>query len=270
MDYRSSSSAVAAHRVANILHIRLERPDRGNALTYEMMGAVEALCRVADGDRELRGVFFEGTGDSFCIGEDRESPGPWPDALAHRRPGGSHGPAPLPQQGMLKMVRALTKPTVAVLHGHTVGLGFDLACVCDIRVAAEDATIGDDRILNARHAGTGITHVLPRLIGQSLANRFLLLGEMMNGREAARIGLVHVVCQPDDLAAEASRFEKRLSTMATRSYAVIKQQVIEELDMPYETALMHSIAIRQTNVIQDRAEGALAFREKRAARFVGR
>ena len=268
--YRSPSSFVTAEHDGAILRVRLNRPERENALTYEMMEAVEGLIREAADDRSLRAVAFEGAGASFCAGDEPDDPGEWPARFAGRRPGGSQGAAPLPEQAMLQAVRGLMKPTVAVLHGRTLGLGLDLATVCDLRLAAEDAEIGDPRIHQARHVATGTTYVLPRLIGGSQAARVLLLGETFDGREAARIGLVQEVLPPERLQSAADELLGRLATMATRSYGLVKQQVIDELDLPYAAALMHSMAIRQTNVIEDRVEGGAAFREKRGPRFTGR
>jgi enoyl-CoA hydratase/carnithine racemase len=130
--------------------------------------------------------------------------------------------------------------------------------------------LGDPRILQARHNTTGLTYILPRLIGQSQAVRLLLLGEPITGTEAERIGLAYKAFPPEMLGAEADQIIKEISEMPTRAYAVIKQQILDELDMPYDTALMHSFAIRQTNVIEDLKEGMEAFRQKRKPRFKGR
>lgn len=196
--------------------------------------------------------------------------GPWPEEYRHRRPGGPHGPAPIPQQDLLKLVRSLPKPTIALMRGQVLGLGLDLACVCDIRLCTDDAVIGDPRILQARHNSTGLTYILPRLIGQSQAMQLLLLGESINGSEAERIGLVYRSFKLEEFASQTEKLIAQVTTMATRSYAIIKQQIIEELDMPYDTALMHSFAIRQTNIIEDKDEGILAFIEKRKPSFRGR
>jgi len=196
--------------------------------------------------------------------------GQWPQEYAHRRPGGSHGEAPIPQQELLRLLRRLPKPTIAVMHGSVLGVGLDLACACDIRVCTEDTILGDPRILQARYSATGITYVLPRLIGQSQAVRLLLLGEQIDGREAERIGLVYRAYPAQQFPGEVEKLLQQVASMATRSYAIIKQQILDELDMPYETALMHSMAIRQTNVIQDRVEGIRAFLEKRPPKYEGR
>ncbi len=268
--YDSPSPAILAEHDGRTLRVRLNRPERENAVDYEMIGAMLALTREAAGDGDLRAVVFEGEGRSFCAGEAREGMGEWPPEYARRRPGGSHGAAPLPQQDLLTAVRALDRPTVAVLAGRTLGFGLDLAAVCDIRLAATDAETGDPRVHEARHAATGITHLLPRLIGLSQAMRLLLLGESVDGGEAEAIGLVHFACTPEGLDAAADELVARLAKMATRSYGVIKEQLVGQLDLPYDQALMHSLAVRQTNVIEDRGEAARAFIEKRDAHFTGR
>ena len=94
------------------------------------------------------------------------------------------------------------KPTLALLRGEVLGLALDLACVCDIRIAAASATIGDPRILQGRAPATGISYLLPKLIGQSQAMRILLLGEPIDATEARRIQLVHEVV-------EDARFDAR-------------------------------------------------------------
>lgn len=266
----SSSPHLRSTSEDGVLSITLDRPDQGNALTYEMMTSLRDLFEEADEDPGVRVIRLQGAGASFSRGDDPDDLGEWPTEWEHRRPGGSHGAAPLPQQAMLTAVRNVAKPTIAQLHGDVLGLAFDLASVCDLRIAADDARIGDDRISQARHVATGVTHVLPRLVGLSQAARLLLLGEVIDAQEGARIGYLHELHPAAELSAAVDDLAARVAGMATRSYAIIKQQILEELDMPYETALMHSIAIRQTNVIEDRLEGGLAFREKRAPQFEGR
>jgi 2-(1,2-epoxy-1,2-dihydrophenyl)acetyl-CoA isomerase len=266
----ASSDFLKVERKNSALYIRLNRPEKQNLLTYEMMGTVRDLLSPVEEDWEIRAVVFQGEGDDFSAGDDPDDLGEWPEEYAHRRPGGSHGPAPIPQQDMLKMIRHLPKPTIAILQGKVLGLGLDLACVCDIRLCSRDAVFGDPRILQARHNTTGLTYILPRLIGQSQAVRLLLLAEQIDGYEAERIGLVYKSFPPDVFPDEAGKIVQLISEMPTRSYTIIKQQILDELDMPYETALMHSFAIRQTNIIEDLQEGLQAFREKRKPRFIGR
>lgn len=266
------TAEILAERDGGILRLTLARPEAGNALTYPMMTALTAHLAAAGDGPEVRCVVVCGQGADFCTGDSplAEERGAWPAALAHRRPGGAHGAAPLPEQVLVRTLRALPKPVIAVVQGRALGLGLDIACACDIRLVAADASFGDPRVTQGRHAATGITYVLPRLIGLSQAMRLSLLGEQIDGAEAERIGLAYRAVPPAELEAEAGKLAQTVAAMATRSYAVIKQQIREQLDLPYEMALLHSLAVRQTNVIEDRAEGQRAFAEKRAPRYTGR
>jgi 2-(1,2-epoxy-1,2-dihydrophenyl)acetyl-CoA isomerase len=268
--YTSSSKNVIVEQKGAALYVKLNRPEKLNALNYEMIMAAREILTPVGEDWDIRLVVFQGEGPAFCAGDDPDDMGEWPEEFGHRRPGGSHGPAPIPQQELLKLIRSLPKPTMAVMHGQALGLGLDLASVCDLRVCADDTVIGDPRILQARHDTTGITYVLPRLIGQSQASRILLLGELIDGKEAARLGLVYKCIDNKTFFEEVEKLIQQVTEMPTRSYAMIKQQIIQQLDMPYETALMHSFAVRQTNIIEDQREGILAFREKRKPSFTGR
>lgn len=208
--------------------------------------------------------------DCHSPGDSGPDMGEWPARLGHRRPGGSHGPGPLPEQDAVKALRSVMKPTLALLHSETLGLAMDLACVCDVRLAASSTRIGDPRIHQGRAPATGITYLLPKLIGQSQAMRLLLLGEVINAEEAHRIHLVHEVVSDTDFAARADALAQTLAAMPTRAWEVHKLQVLPQLDLPFDAAMVHSLGVRQTHVIEDRLEGMKAWRERRPPKFAGR
>jgi 2-(1,2-epoxy-1,2-dihydrophenyl)acetyl-CoA isomerase len=251
-------------------HLRLSAPDRGNRLDWSMIVSMQQFVRAISRTGRSRALIIDAEGDDFCAGDCWPDMGEWPAEYAHRRPSGSHGPTPLPLIDLLSELRSLQIPSLVVLHGRVGSAGLDLACHCDIRLAAEDAVLQDDRVSNARFSATGITYTLPRLVGLANASRILLFGEAVSAREAERIGLIYKTVPTKELRQEASRLAETVSQMATRSFGLVKQQVIEQLDMSYRTALMHSLALRQTNIFEDRAEGQRAFMEKRAPRFSGR
>ena len=237
-----------------------------NRIDYATLEALASLCRSAADDPDVRVLALTGRNGLFSAGAATDM-GPWPERFGRRRPGGSHGPAPLPEQDALRALRSLMKPTVAVLEGAVSGLALDLACVCDLRLALPDALIDDPRVPTGTAASTGIAYVLPRLIGQSQAMRIMLLGEALDAAEALRIRLVHQIVDTRD-AADA--IIANIAAMPTRAWEVHKMQVLGQLDLDFESAMVHSLGIRQTHVIEDRGEGVQAWRERREPRFTGR
>lgn len=238
----------------------------GGLIDYPALEAVRTTVTAATTDPSVRALVL----DCESGGNNPADMGEWPARLAHRRPGGSHGAGPLPEQDAIKALRGFMKPSLAILRGEVLGLALDLACVCDIRLASSDALIGDPRIHQGRAAATGITYLLPKLIGQSQAMRLLLLGETIDALEAERIHLVHEVVDVGGFESRAAALAAELAAMPTRAWEVHKLQVLPQLDLPFDAAMVHSLGVRQTHVIEDRAEGMRAWRERRDPEFKGR
>ncbi|MGE3865146.1 MAG: enoyl-CoA hydratase/isomerase family protein, partial [Burkholderiaceae bacterium] len=263
------SSGVQVRVEGAVCHLTLMRPERSNRLDWAMQLALLRAVREAAQWSDCRLLVLQGQGADFCAGDCAPDMGDWPDEYRHRRPQGTHGAPPLPLLDLLAELRSLSVPTLAVLQGDVADAGLDIASHCDIRLAAAGARFADRRVANARFVDSGLTYVLPRLIGQSRATKLMLLGETMDGAEAERIGLVYRAVPDAALQAAAAELAARLAALATRSYALVKQQILDQLDLSYRASLMHSMAVRQTNVIEDRAEGQRALMERRAPRYVG-
>lgn len=264
--YESNTGGLRTKLRDGQLLLAFDRAQDDNRIDYAMLEALSAICRQAADDPAVRVIALTGEHDLYSAGAARDM-GPWPARFASRRPAGSHGPPPLPEQDALRALRQCMKPTIAVLEGVAFGLALDLACACDVRLALPGTRIGDPRIFEGKAAATGIAHVLPRLIGQSQAMRILLLGDVLDEQEALRIRLVHRIVE--NCTAARSVFAE-IAALPTRAWEVHKMQVVGQLDMSFEAAMVHSLGIRQTHVIEDREEGAKAWRERRAPRFSGR
>ena len=237
----------------------------GELIDYAALEALRDAVATASADTGVRALVL----DCESGGDNWTDMGEWPARLGHRKPSGSHGPGPLPEQDALKALRGFMKPSLALMGGEVLGLALDLACVCDIRLASSNALIGDPRIHQGRSAATGIAYLLPKLIGQSQAMRILLLGETIDALEAQRIQLVHEVVDADAFDARATQFAAELAAMPTRAWEVHKLQVLPQLDLPFDAAMVHSLGVRQTHVIEDRLEGMRAWRERRPPEFTG-
>lgn len=200
---------------------------------------------------------------------DPDDMGSWPKSFDHRAVRGSHGPGPVVEQRLIKTLRDFLKPSIALIGPNLFDFGIDVAAACDIRIAREDSIITDSRVSNGRTAASGIAYLLPRLVGLSQAMRISLMGETMTANEALRIHFLHQVIETENFDKEATEFVERIAKMPTRAWELHKMQVLPQLDQGFETAMVHSLGLRQTHVIKDRLEGIKAWRERREPEFKG-
>lgn len=259
--YESTTEDLVVDITESILRLSYAR----DLLNYGILENLSRLIYQANDDPNIRVVAI----DASALGDDVGEMGEFPDALAHRRPQGKHGPGPIVEQETIRALREFMKPTVALIDGPLNGLAIDIAAVCDIRLATESATVTDTRIRQGRVAATGITYVLPKLIGLSSAMRILLLGDTLEAKDAQRLQFFHEVHSDADFPKVVEERLDQIAKMATRAWEVHKMQVLPQLDQDFNTAMVHSLGIRQTHVIEDRVEGVKAWRERRNPEFKG-
>ena len=257
---------VVALRDGPVLRVKLNRPERRNALTYAIIDQLLDILEPVAGDDDCRVVVISGEGTGFCSGDDMGGMG---QPTGRRWKGRKAGAAVLPQQALIKMLRTLPKPVIASIHGYALGMGLDMALACDLRVCTETTELGDPRTERALYAATGITYQLPRVIGYGRALAMMLLAERISGKEAERIGLVYKAVPESELTATVEGIVERLAKAATKSISVIKEQMAAQMDLSYELAARHSVAIRSSYTLEDTQEGITAFFEKRAPQFTG-
>jgi 2-(1,2-epoxy-1,2-dihydrophenyl)acetyl-CoA isomerase len=243
--------------------VTLDRPDALNALTVPLKeGLVEAFRAFAS-DESVRAVVLTGAGRAFCAGQDlheRLQPDALPLADEIRA---RYNP-------LIRAMRALPKPIIAAVNGVAAGAGASLAFACDIRIAAEDASF----MLAFGRVGlipdSGVTWLLPRLIGGAKAAELALTTDPLSAADAERFGLVARVVPADELLPQAEALAKRLAAAAPVALALTKDALDRSWTSTFEEQLELEADLQgHAGSTADHAEGIAAFIERRRAVFRG-
>jgi len=164
----------------------------------------------------------------------------------------------------------LDKPVVAAVNGYALGAGAEMACACDFVIMAEEAKIGFPEISIGTCVGGGVTQFLPRLVGLAKARELIFLGNKIDGKEAARIGLVTKAVGTDELAKSAQDFISELASKAPVSMRSAKKLLNQASYNNLDAQLIHELdAVFVCTTTQDWQEGVDAFAQKRAPKFKG-
>jgi enoyl-CoA hydratase/carnithine racemase len=242
--------------------LSLNRPERLNAVAPGFDKRLrEAGRRVAE-DRALRAIVLTGEGRAFCAGADVRAlgGGGYGKATPENFPIDPEGRWPIGWFGM-----NFPKPVVCAVNGPAVGYGAELMATCDMRIAGESARIGwvFSKLGIVTDMGVG-PYVLPRLIGPAQAARLLFSSEIVDAREALRIGLVDEVVPDAELRDAAVALARRLATGSPESIAIYKRQLTSsELDGPHKMYFDNLDDFHQTTSSEQFEEGVRAFTEKR-------
>lgn len=268
----SSSPLNAVEHIADGLAVvRLNRPDRLNALSQEAVAALTATLGSIAADESLRVVILTGEGRGFCAGWDLKS-------KLQGEEGGEPGVSSLYAgqerfAGMIRRIRGLDKIVIAAVNGVAVGAGLGLALASDIRIAARSASfhIGAIRI-GLTSGECGISYHLPRLIGASRAFERMLTGRPIDAEEAARIGLVSAVTEDAELLESAMAMAGDILRNSPYSIRHTKRLMWANLEASGLDAALELENRAQVLALltDDFAEASAAFAEKRAPRFTGR
>jgi enoyl-CoA hydratase/carnithine racemase len=247
--------------------ITLNRPERLNAFTDEMLAAwLSALeeCRVRD---DTRVIVVTGTGRAFTTGGDVEGfAGSASKTAAAMKTRISNG-----IQRLTRTITEHDKPVIAALNGIAAGGGLDVALACDIRFAAESARFAETYVRMGLIPGGGGAYLLPRIVGAAKALELLWNGDFIEAREAERIGLVNKVIPDADLMAETYKFARRVAEGAPLAVQLIKRLVRMGADKDLATGL--ELAAANMPIVrssEDHLEAIAANKEKRKPNFTGR
>ena len=251
--------------------ITLDRPDALNAATYEMEEELLEVLARADADPEVRALVLTGAGRAFCAGDDVKKA--WGDPRMQATLAELAGPRP-PMTPLVAGMLGSVTPTIAAVNGVALGIGMDLALLCDVRIASEHAKFAQLFVKMGLSTDVSGYWLLPRLVGASCAAELLLTGDTVDAAEAERIGLVSRVVAADDLVPEAHALAARIAANPPLAVRAIKEGLrmgvgrrTDDLD-ELATFVGHSLARLFTT--EDHREAVQAFMERRAATFTGR
>jgi enoyl-CoA hydratase/carnithine racemase len=244
--------------------VRLNRPARLNAFTFQMIAEIRAAVdRAANDDRAI-GIVITGTGRGFSAGLDA---GDLARSASGTAPRAEPSPDELP--ALFGYLLRIPKPVIAAINGVAAGGGFVLAMMCDLRFASSAATFTtafSKRGLIAEH---GTSWLLPRIVGNSRALDLLWSSRRFDAAEALRIGFVDRVVEPARLTDAACEYLRELAaSVSPRSLAVIKSQIYRHWSLGLEPALHDAASLMNEALAHpDATEGVASFVERRPPRF---
>jgi enoyl-CoA hydratase/carnithine racemase len=245
----------------NIYELRLERPERMNALGVATVN--DLLAAVAEATAKgARVLLLRGSGKAFCAGADlKERKGmDLPARMAHNAS----------INDAVNAIGAARFVTIALLNGLALGGGLEMALACDMRIAAAGISVGLTESRVGAFPGAGGSQRLPRLVGASRALHMMLTGEPVTAEYALQIGLVNEVLAAEALQARALSLARLLAGRSAPAMAEIKRLVYQGIELPLSDGLrLERAALPAILGSADYAEGLAAFEERRPPKFTG-
>jgi enoyl-CoA hydratase len=244
--------------------LRLDRPDKLNALNRELVGALLAGVESLEATPEVRAAIVTGEGDrAFAAGADIA-------AMTEMTPVEAKAFSELGHRLGAAMEQSRL-PFIAAVNGFALGGGCELALACDFIYASDKAKFGQPEINLGVVPGFGGTQRLARRVGVGRARELCMTGEIVDAHEALRIGWVDAVVAPDQLMPKARRTAMAIASKAPLAVAAIKRTILRGQDVPLPTANeLEATAFAALFGTYDQREGMRAFIAKRPAKFEGR
>lgn len=264
----SDDAPVLVHRddEAAVAVVRLNRPDRRNALTVELKVALrDALVRIASDD-SVRAVLLASSGKAFCVGQDLG------EHAASMRDGDGLGNTVTEHYNPIAIALAtMPKPVVAAVQGACVGAGLGFALACDFRVAAEGVTFATAFAGIGFGGDSGLSATLAHAVGASRATELLMLGEPFTAEAARDWGLVRAVVPAEELDDHALALARRLAQGPTAAFAEMKTAIALGTVSSLPVVLEHEGAAQaRLAATDDHRHAVHAFLAKKKPTFAGR
>jgi enoyl-CoA hydratase/carnithine racemase len=269
----NSDSSVLIERSESIATIRLNGPERSNAMDGATLDALGSAIKSAGDDDDVRVVIITGSGESFCAGADTD------EMLDGSSPGlhalGDAGTEGLRRrcknaQRVILGIHKMEKPTIAMVDGPTVGAGFDIACACDFRTGSTTARFMSAFVRIGLFPGYGGTWLYPRLLGLGRAAELLSPGDFLQAEEAYNAGFLNRLEAPEDLEDVTMEMAGKIAAGLPIPHRMAKMMMYRGLEMDLHTAIQMAAAAESITLSSaDHAEGLAAARERRKPEYRG-
>lgn len=253
----------------NVALIKLNRPDRMNAISTEMLTALGSSLEEFDQDPQVRAIILTGEGRGFCSGLDLK------DTAAGRGLGGALSGGGASHVSTLAIptvtLHRIDVPVICAINGPAAGYGFDLALGCDMRLISDRAKLAPAFAKRGIVPESGGTWYLPRLIGWARSCEIGFIAEEISPERALELGLVNKVVAHENLMNEAHSWAEKIAANAPLAIRAMKRLFRHGLSEDFESHTHH--VLMQLMLLfksQDVGEGIKAFIEKREAKFTGR
>jgi len=253
-----------------VTQITLNRPERMNAMAFDVMVPFKEALEAVSFDNDTRVVIVTGAGDGFCSGADLEDPG-WLDIFDGLTVPGIARRAMKVLEDVIKAIHDMHQPVIGAINGPAIGGGFCLAMATDIRVVSEQAIFRPAGINNGlTSAELGLSYLLPRAIGTSRAFDIMLTGRDVSAQEAKSFGMVSEVVAQEQLLDRCFEIAERISGFSQLGVELSKQMLWSGIDAgSLHTHMNHEghaqLFVRMTT--KNFEEAIVARREGRAPKF---
>ncbi len=248
----------------NIGVLTINRPEKLNALSNELIEELGMLLDAVEADQEIRVLVMTGAGDkAFVAGADIQELVDR-DALVGRKVSRT-------RQGIFSRIENLPIPVIAAVNGYALGGGLELALACSIRISSDRAQFGAPEVKLGIIPGDGGTQRLPRLVGLGRAMEMILTGDFIDAQEAYRIGLVNRIIPHEELMEKAMELSKKIATRPPLAVQYAKEAVNRSQEGDAVSGyVLESYLHALTCTTEDKKEGVQAFLEKRKGAFKGK
>lgn len=247
----------------NIGYVTFNRPEVLNAINTQLIAEFGQVINEIERDKDIRVVIITGAGRAFMAGADISELVKMTPLEIHEW---NHG---IVENN--RALKTLKQPVIAAINGYALGGGLEVALFCDIRVASENARMGQPEVGLGIIPGAGGAPQLPRLIGRAKAMEMLLTGDMIDAQEAYRVGLVNRVVPEGQALKAAEEIAARILKRGPLAVMLVKDTVEVGKDLPLDAAMEY---VHKNLVLcfasEDAKEGLSAFLDKRSPKWRGR